>query len=146
MDRTEFTDLCVLFRYRFLKGRSIPGKVLLTRRPDPTPEPISPTYHRSLSENDAGRNERSDNPVEVNDFEFSSSSCGEGKLRELYGRWKIITQARNKIIHMPVSYDQTPLVGSSLRNKSKTSRLVVDQAIMQELWSSTKSFPKLLSF
>lgn len=39
--------------------------MLLTRRPDLTPEPISPTYHRSLSENDAGRNERSDNPVEV---------------------------------------------------------------------------------
>ncbi|CAA7037882.1 unnamed protein product [Microthlaspi erraticum] len=51
----------------FLKGRSIPGKVLLTRRSDPPQAPISPTYHRSLSENDAGRNERFQNPVEVED-------------------------------------------------------------------------------
>lgn len=55
----------LLFCFRFLKGRSIPGKVLLTRRPDPPQDPISPTYHRSLSENDAGRNERFENPVEV---------------------------------------------------------------------------------
>ncbi|XP_009141093.1 GTPase-activating protein GYP1 [Brassica rapa] len=67
----------------FLKGRSIPGKVLLTRRPDPTPEPISPTYHRSLSENDAGRNERSDNPVEVEDNNSSKKQDNTyaGKLR-----------------------------------------------------------------
>lgn len=67
----------------FLKGRSIPGKVLLTRRPDPTPEPISPTYHRSLSENDAGRNERSDNPVEVEDSNSSKKQDNTyaGKLR-----------------------------------------------------------------
>ncbi|KAG5401757.1 hypothetical protein IGI04_016364 [Brassica rapa subsp. trilocularis] len=67
----------------FLKGRSIPGKVLLTRRPDPTPEPISPTYHRSLSENDAGRNERSDNPVEVEDHNSSKKQDNTyaGKLR-----------------------------------------------------------------
>ncbi|KAJ0260003.1 hypothetical protein HA466_0062680 [Hirschfeldia incana] len=67
----------------FLKGRSIPGKVLLTRRPDPTPEPVSPTYHRSLSENDAVRNERSDNPVEVEDNNSSKKhdNTYAGKLR-----------------------------------------------------------------
>ncbi|CAH8336332.1 unnamed protein product [Eruca vesicaria subsp. sativa] len=58
MDRSEFCDLVALLRYSFLKGKSIHGKILLTRRPDPTPEPISPTYHRSLSENYAVRNER----------------------------------------------------------------------------------------
>ncbi|CAH8282250.1 unnamed protein product [Eruca vesicaria subsp. sativa] len=66
----------------FLKGRSMPGKVLLTRRPDPTPEPISPTYHRSLSENDA---ERSDNPVQAEDDDEESSKKHDntyaGKLR-----------------------------------------------------------------
>ncbi|XP_022761583.1 TBC1 domain family member 22A-like isoform X1 [Durio zibethinus] len=41
-----------------LKGRSIPGKVLLTRRPDPLDnsglEERSPSYQRSFSQNDAG--------------------------------------------------------------------------------------------
>ncbi|XP_010414230.1 PREDICTED: TBC1 domain family member 22B-like isoform X2 [Camelina sativa] len=55
----------------FLKGRSIPGKVLLTRRSDPPPYPTSPTYQRSLSENDAGRNERFEESVKVEDHNSS---------------------------------------------------------------------------
>ncbi|CAK7322677.1 unnamed protein product [Dovyalis caffra] len=45
-----------------LKGRSIPGKVLLTRRADPPEDPSlrSPTFGRSFSENDAGTSDRMD--------------------------------------------------------------------------------------
>ncbi|KDP43912.1 hypothetical protein JCGZ_20922 [Jatropha curcas] len=45
-----------------LKGRSIPGKVLLTRRTDPPEDPSvhSPGFGRSFSENDAGISDRMD--------------------------------------------------------------------------------------
>ncbi|CAI0397037.1 unnamed protein product [Linum tenue] len=50
-----------------LKGRSIPGKVLLTRR-SPAEEASlqehSPTFHRSFSENDAGTSNRTDTSKE----------------------------------------------------------------------------------
>lgn len=53
---------------RLLKGRSFPGKVLLTRKPDP-PNQFSPTKHpsdiESSSEIDIGRGESSDNFDEV---------------------------------------------------------------------------------
>ncbi|XP_038691647.1 GTPase-activating protein GYP1-like isoform X1 [Tripterygium wilfordii] len=52
-----------------LKGRSIPGKVLLTRRLDPPDELIlqeqSPKYERSFSEYDAGTSDRMDKSGEV---------------------------------------------------------------------------------
>ncbi|WCJ41280.1 Ypt/Rab-GAP domain of gyp1p superfamily protein [Euphorbia peplus] len=45
-----------------LKGRSIPGKILLTRRTDPVEDPssreLSPSFSRSLSENYAGTSDR----------------------------------------------------------------------------------------
>ncbi|XP_050235574.1 GTPase-activating protein GYP1 [Mercurialis annua] len=47
-----------------LKGRSIPGKVLLTRKNDPPEDPSlqerSPSFGRSFSENDAGTSDRMD--------------------------------------------------------------------------------------
>ncbi|XP_025015093.2 TBC1 domain family member 22B [Ricinus communis] len=47
-----------------LKGRSIPGKVLLTRKTDPPEDPSlqerSPSFGRSFSENDAGTSDRMD--------------------------------------------------------------------------------------
>ncbi|KAG6768741.1 TBC1 domain family member 22B [Populus alba x Populus x berolinensis] len=45
-----------------LKGRSIPGKVLLTRRADPPEDPSlrSSTFGRSFSENDAGTSDQMD--------------------------------------------------------------------------------------
>lgn len=45
-----------------LKGRSIPGKVLLTRRADPPEDPRlrSSTFGRSFSENDAGTSDQMD--------------------------------------------------------------------------------------
>ncbi|CAN6977088.1 unnamed protein product [Brassica oleracea var. botrytis] len=64
----------------FLKGRSVPGKALLTRSPDP---PTS--YHRSFSENDAGRNDHLENPLEEEVEDHSSSQKHDntyaGKLR-----------------------------------------------------------------
>lgn len=54
---------------RLLKGRSIPGKVLLTRRSDPLEDSSwqdrSPKYERSLSENDTGPSDQMDKSMEV---------------------------------------------------------------------------------
>lgn len=54
---------------RLLKGRSIPGKILLTRRSDilddSGSQDRSPSYQRSLSQNDAGTSDDMDKSVEV---------------------------------------------------------------------------------
>lgn len=54
-------------QWRLLKGRSIPGKVLLTRRADPPEDPSlrSSTFGRSFSENDAGTSDQMDMSKEV---------------------------------------------------------------------------------
>ncbi|XP_044473888.1 GTPase-activating protein GYP1-like isoform X2 [Mangifera indica] len=52
---------------RLLKGRSIPGKILLTRRADPIEDPTlhSPSSGRSLSQNDAGTSDNMHDSIEV---------------------------------------------------------------------------------
>lgn len=54
---------------RLLKGRTIPGKILLTRRADPIDDlgsqENSPNYRRSYSSNDAGTSDRIDKAVRV---------------------------------------------------------------------------------
>ncbi|XP_035547498.1 TBC1 domain family member 22B-like [Juglans regia] len=47
-----------------LKGRSIPGKILLTRRSDPSLQELSPEYERSSSFKDAGSSDRMTKEVE----------------------------------------------------------------------------------
>ncbi|KAF2612228.1 hypothetical protein F2Q70_00008178, partial [Brassica cretica] len=81
----------------FLKGRSVPGKALLTRSPDP---PISPTsYHRSFSENDAGRNYHLESPLEEEVEDHSSSQKHDntyaGKLRSSSSGETMVQQVQN---------------------------------------------------
>ena len=53
--------------FRLLKGRSFPGKILITRRTDPQDDLIlrSPDSNRSLSDNDTGSSERVDESSQV---------------------------------------------------------------------------------
>ncbi|CAN6807233.1 unnamed protein product [Brassica oleracea] len=81
----------------FLKGRSVPGKALLTRSPDP---PISPTsYHRSFSENIAGRNDHLESPLEEEVDDHSSSKKHDntyaGKLRSSSSGEMMVQQVQN---------------------------------------------------
>lgn len=59
----------VLSLSRLLKGRSIPGKILLSRRVDPPDNSnskiSSPNYKRSFSHNDAGTSDNTSGAVEV---------------------------------------------------------------------------------
>ncbi|GMN36243.1 hypothetical protein TIFTF001_005866 [Ficus carica] len=68
-----------------LKGRTIPGKVLLTRRSDPLDDSNlqehSPSYHRSFSSNDAGTSDRVDKPEEVDNASKPNSTAGVNKLK-----------------------------------------------------------------
>ncbi|XP_030528032.1 GTPase-activating protein GYP1 isoform X2 [Rhodamnia argentea] len=64
-----------------LKGRSIPGKVTLTRRSDPLDDSSwqdrSPKYERSLSENDTGPSDHMDKSMEEDDKGPSKPSAHE---------------------------------------------------------------------
>ncbi|XWS13177.1 hypothetical protein CRYUN_Cryun36dG0015200 [Craigia yunnanensis] len=70
-----------------LKGRSIPGKVLLTRRPDPLDDSglqeRSPSYQRSFSQNNAGTSDDMDKSMEggVRNTNNSDSNTTVNKLR-----------------------------------------------------------------
>ncbi|EOY04760.1 Ypt/Rab-GAP domain of gyp1p superfamily protein isoform 1 [Theobroma cacao] len=67
-----------------LKGRSIPGKVLLTRRPDPLDDSgfqRSPSYQRSFSQNDAGTSDDMDKSMEGGNTNNSASHTTVNKLR-----------------------------------------------------------------
>ncbi|KAF8090824.1 hypothetical protein N665_0465s0006, partial [Sinapis alba] len=90
-------DHCLILDLKFLKGRSIPGKVLLTRSPDP---PISPTsYHRSFSENGAGRHDHLENHVEEMEDHNSTNKHNNtycGKLQSnSSGDNKMVKQVHN---------------------------------------------------
>ncbi|KAL5576230.1 hypothetical protein UlMin_017929 [Ulmus minor] len=68
-----------------LKGRSIPGKVLLTRRLDPVDDSslqeTSPTYHRSFSSNDAGTSDRLEKAEEVQSTSNPNSNANVNKSK-----------------------------------------------------------------
>ncbi|OMO73248.1 hypothetical protein CCACVL1_17362 [Corchorus capsularis] len=70
-----------------LKGGSIPGKVLLTRRSDPLDDSglqdRSPSYQRSFSQNDAGTSEDMDKSIEgkLRNTNNSDSNTTVNKLR-----------------------------------------------------------------
>ncbi|GFP85220.1 tbc1 domain family member 22b [Phtheirospermum japonicum] len=55
-----------MFRGMLLKGRSFPGKVLITRRSDPLAQPVflSPSTHRSFSDSDVNHQEQVDRSTE----------------------------------------------------------------------------------
>lgn len=59
--------LLTLSLHRLLKGRSVPGKVSITRRSDPSDGSSlrSPDFHRSFSDSDTGSSERMGNSIEV---------------------------------------------------------------------------------
>ncbi|XVF37626.1 hypothetical protein REPUB_Repub20aG0025700 [Reevesia pubescens] len=63
---------------RLLKGRSIPGKVLLTRRPDPLDDSglqqQSPSYQRSYSQNDAGTSDDMEKYMEIFDLNVENAA------------------------------------------------------------------------
>ncbi|XP_057457863.1 GTPase-activating protein GYP1 [Lotus japonicus] len=65
-----------------LKGRSMPGKILLSQRVDPIDNSnlSSPTYTRSNSYNDAGTSDHASETVEV-EVHSSSGIPGENKLK-----------------------------------------------------------------
>ncbi|KAH7572876.1 hypothetical protein JRO89_XS03G0027600 [Xanthoceras sorbifolium] len=61
---------------KLLKGRSIPGKVLLTRRAEPLDDPSiqSPTFGRSISDNDSGSRDRMHKSIEEKDQSTSKQN------------------------------------------------------------------------
>ncbi|XP_062082275.1 GTPase-activating protein GYP1 isoform X2 [Humulus lupulus] len=68
-----------------LKGRTIPGKILLTRRSDPvddlSSQENSPSYQRSFSSNDAGTSDRMEKAEEDQTPSKPNSNANASKLK-----------------------------------------------------------------
>uniref|UniRef100_A0A803Q0Q2 Rab-GAP TBC domain-containing protein n=3 Tax=Cannabis sativa TaxID=3483 RepID=A0A803Q0Q2_CANSA len=68
-----------------LKGRTIPGKILLTRRSDPiddlSSQENSPSYQRSFSSNDAGTSDRMEKAEENQTPSKPNSNANASKLK-----------------------------------------------------------------
>ncbi|KAK7312390.1 hypothetical protein VNO77_36203 [Canavalia gladiata] len=65
-----------------LKGRSMPGKILLSRRSDPPDNTSSPKYKRSFSQNDAGTSDHTSGDVEE-EFQSKSKSISVANVSKL---------------------------------------------------------------
>ncbi|KAJ0093473.1 hypothetical protein Patl1_26609 [Pistacia atlantica] len=66
-----------------LKGRSIPGKILLTRRAEPIEDPSlhSPSFGRSLSQNDAGTSDHVHDSIEKTRIQAKPNNGSSHKLK-----------------------------------------------------------------
>lgn len=65
---TQSLTVIFFLLFRLLKGRSFPGKVLLTRRSDPLGDASlkhSPNVGRSFLDDDDGPSEHVDKPIDV---------------------------------------------------------------------------------
>ncbi|KAF2300307.1 hypothetical protein GH714_011600 [Hevea brasiliensis] len=81
-----------------LKGRSIPGKILLTRRTDPPEDPNlherTPSFGRSFSENDAGTSDQMDTSMgsEARSTSKLNSNSTTTKLKPSYSNIEIASK------------------------------------------------------
>ncbi|KAF4356304.1 hypothetical protein F8388_000751 [Cannabis sativa] len=81
--------ICLVYLHivptRLLKGRTIPGKILLTRRSDPiddlSSQENSPSYQRSFSSNDAGTSDRMEKAEENQTPSKPNSNANASKLK-----------------------------------------------------------------
>ncbi|XP_010542238.1 PREDICTED: GTPase-activating protein GYP1 [Tarenaya hassleriana] len=123
----------------FLKGRSIPGKVLLTRRPDPPQGPISPTFHRSLSENDAGRNEHLANSVEAQDQSSSkrNDNTNASKIRSSNSNVESVTK---EVQNLKIGVRATDSARITKFNKVLSATSVILEKLRELAWNGVPHY------
>lgn len=125
-----------------LKGRSIPGKVLLTRRADPiddlsTPEP-SPTFGRSFSENDTGTSDHVQNPMEVEDQSIGKSN--NGNVNKLKSSTANIENTSKEAHKSPMGARATDSARVTKFTKELSAPTVILERLREVAWSGVPPY------
>uniref|UniRef100_A0A2P2LYY6 Rab-GAP TBC domain-containing protein n=1 Tax=Rhizophora mucronata TaxID=61149 RepID=A0A2P2LYY6_RHIMU len=123
-----------------LKGRSIPGKVLLTRRSDPPEEPNhSPSFGISLSENDAGTSDQMDmsREAEVWSTNKPNSNPTANKLKSTTSD----IETMSKEVHKPpIGARSTDSARVMKFTKELSSSTVVLERLHELAWSGVPPY------
>uniref|UniRef100_A0A2P2LYY0 Rab-GAP TBC domain-containing protein n=1 Tax=Rhizophora mucronata TaxID=61149 RepID=A0A2P2LYY0_RHIMU len=121
-----------------LKGRSIPGKVLLTRRSDPPEEPSirSPSFGRSLSENNAGTSDRMDMSREA-EVQKPNSNPTANKLKSTTSN---IETTSKEVQKPPTGARSTDSARVMKFTKELSSSTVMLERLRELAWSGVPSY------
>lgn len=125
-----------------LKGRSIPGKVLLTRRADPiddlsTPE-RSPTFGRSFSESDTGTSDHVQNPMEVEDP--STGKSNNGNVNKLKSSTSNIENTSKEAHKSPIGTRATDSARVTKFTKELSAPTVILERLRELAWSGVPPY------
>lgn len=125
-----------------LKGRSIPGKVLLTRRADPiddlsSPE-RSPSFGRRFSENDTGTSDRVQNPMEV---EYQSTGeSNNGNVNKLNSSTSNIENTSKEAQKSPMGARATDSARVTKFTKELSAPTVILERLRELAWSGVPPY------
>ncbi|XP_039010157.1 GTPase-activating protein GYP1-like [Hibiscus syriacus] len=126
-----------------LKGRSIPGKVLLTRRPDPLDDSglqeQSPSYQRSFSQNDAGTSDAMDKTVEggVRNTNNSDGNTTVNKSRSSFSKTE---NAANEVQNSPMGTRATDSARVTKFSRELSGQTVMLERLHELSWSGVPPY------
>ncbi|KAJ8774737.1 hypothetical protein K2173_017183 [Erythroxylum novogranatense] len=126
-----------------LKGRSIPGKVLLTRRSDPpeelSPQDRSPSFGRSFSGNDAGTSDRMDKTrvAEADSISNPNSSPSVVKLKSTTSN---IETMSNEVQKSAMGARSTDSARVMKFNKDLSASMIILERLRELAWSGVPPY------
>ncbi|KAG8644423.1 hypothetical protein MANES_11G127300v8 [Manihot esculenta] len=126
-----------------LKGRSIPGKILLTRRTDPPEDPglrdPSPSSGRSFSENDAGTSDRVDMSREAEAWSSSkiNNNATANKFKPTYSNTEPMSKDVQKF---PMGSRATDSARVLKFTKELSATTVILERLRELAWSGVPPY------
>ncbi|KAJ9189008.1 hypothetical protein P3X46_000351 [Hevea brasiliensis] len=126
-----------------LKGRSIPGKILLTRRTDPPEDPNlherTPSFGRSFSENDAGTSDQMDTSMgsEARSTSKLNSNSTTTKLKPSYSNIEIASKDVQK---SPMGARATDSARVTKFTKELSATTVILERLRELAWSGVPPY------
>ncbi|KAK8515986.1 hypothetical protein V6N13_093243 [Hibiscus sabdariffa] len=126
-----------------LKGRSIPGKILLTRRPDPLDDSglqeQSPSYQRSFSQNDAGTSDDADKTVEGG-FRNTNNSDSNTTVNKSKSSMLKIENAANEVQNSPIGTRATDSTRVVKFSRELSGQTVILERLRELSWSGVPPY------
>ncbi|GLT91596.1 hypothetical protein SLE2022_094760 [Rubroshorea leprosula] len=125
-----------------LKGRSIPGKILLTRRSDPPDDSGfqgSPNYQRSLSQNDAGTIDDMDKSTEV-EAGNTSSSNNKATVNKLRSSTSNVENSSNEVQKPTMGARATDSARVMKFTKELSGQMIILERLRELAWSGVPHY------
>ncbi|KAI5674078.1 hypothetical protein M9H77_14442 [Catharanthus roseus] len=119
-----------------LKGRSFPGKILITRRSDPLDEPnlLSPSSNRSYSDNGAGSSEVMDGSLE-DDHQNRSNASGSSSANKVKLSTSSLENSSKEVQKTPMGARATDSARLMKFTKELSATTVILENLRELAWS-----------